>query len=189
MTDTCKYTDLAKFKIEKDFRWRSPFIVQLWWLVQSLLIHPSPQFMYAWRRFLWTLFGAEIGENVLIRPSARVTYPWKVKIGHNSWIGDRAELYSLGPIIIGDNAVISQDCYLCAASHDYKKIDFPLVQKTILIKDEAWIAAGAFIAPGVTIGNGAIIGARSVVLNDVMDAEICAGNPAKTIKNRQPSEG
>lgn len=182
---TKDYMDLSKFKVDKDFRGRSPFIVQLWWLVQALLVHPTPQFMYGWRRFWWKAFGAEIGNNVLIRPSARVTYPWKVKIGDNSWIGDRAELYSLGPIIVGNNAVISQDAYLCAATHDHNKSDFPLIQKAIFVKDEAWVAAGAFIAPGVTIGKGAIIGARSVVLEDVAEAQIWAGNPAKVIKNRE----
>lgn len=185
MTQSNDYIDLSKFKVEADFRGRSAVVVQLWWIVQALLVHPSPQFMYGWRRFLWKLFGAEIGEGVLIRPSVRVTYPWKVKIGDYSWIGDRAELYSLGPIIIGDHAVVSQDSYLCAATHDYKRVDFPLVERAIFVKDQAWIAAGAFVAPGVTIGKGAIIGARSVVLDDVPESTIWAGNPAKKIKTRQ----
>lgn len=179
-----KYQDLSKFSVARDFRGRPAWMVQLWWIVQGLLIHPSPQFMYAWRRFLWRLFGAKIGEGVLIRPSARVTYPWKVTVGDYSWIGDRAELYSLGPIVIGKHTVVSQDSYLCAATHDYKQVDFPLVDKEIRVDDEAWIAAGSFIAPGVTIGKGAIIGAQSVVLKDIAEGIICAGNPARQIGKR-----
>lgn len=184
-TEPTTYMDLSRFKVPPDFRGRPAWVAQLWWMVQSLLIHTSPQFMYGWRRFLWKLFGAEIGDGVLIRPSARVTYPWKVSIGRNSWIGDRAELYSLGPIEIGSDAVVSQDSYLCAATHDHAKPDFPLVAKAIRVEDQVWIAAGCFIAPGVSVGRGAILGARSVVLRDVPAAAIYAGNPAKLLKTRR----
>jgi putative colanic acid biosynthesis acetyltransferase WcaF len=178
------YIDLARFKVEPGFRGRPAFVVQLWWIVQGLLIRPSPQFMYGWRRFLWQLFGAEVGKGVLIRPTARVTYPWKVKVGARSWIGDGAELYSLGEIDIGSDAVISQQVYLCAGTHDYTKLDFPLVAKPIRIEDQAWLAAGCFIAPGVTVGRGAIIGAKSVVLSDMPPAMICYGHPARPVKPR-----
>lgn len=179
-----RYMDLNLFAVEKDFRGRSAIFVQLWWLVQSLLIHTSPQFMYGWRRFLWRLFGAKLGETVLIRPSARVTYPWKVKVGAHSWIGDNVVLYSLAPIEIGDNSVISQGTHLCAGTHDYTKIDFPLIARSIIVENEVWIAASCFVAPGITIKRGAIIGACSVVLNDVKEATICAGNPAREIRHR-----
>ncbi len=178
------YMDLSISKVPPGFRGRSAFVVQLWWLVQAWLIRPSPQFMYGWRRFWLRLFGASVGKNVLIRPTARVTYPWKIKIGDYSWIGDFAELYSLGPIEIGSHAVVSQHCYICAATHDHTKPDFPLLAKPVRIEDQAWIAAGCFIAPGITIGKGAIVGAHSVVLKDIPGAMICAGNPARPIKQR-----
>lgn len=183
-TEQPEYLDLSRFKVPPGFRGRPAWVVQLWWMVQSLLIHTSPQFMYGWRRFLWQLFGAKIGHGVLIRPSARVTYPWKVSIGDCSWIGDRVELYSLGPIDIGSNSVVSQDSYLCAATHDYTKPDFPLVMKPIRIEDQVWIASGCFVAPGITVGRGAVLGARSVALRDIPSAEIWAGYPAKSIKSR-----
>ncbi|MBL4654138.1 MAG: colanic acid biosynthesis acetyltransferase WcaF, partial [Flavobacteriales bacterium] len=87
------YQKLDQFKLPHGFRGRSVLIVQLWWLVQSTLFAMSPQFMYGWRVMLLRLFGAKVGEGVIIRPSVRVTYPWKVKVGHHVWIGDHAELY------------------------------------------------------------------------------------------------
>lgn len=159
-------------------------IVQLWWLVQSTLFGMSPQFMYGWRRFLLKLFGAEVGKCVLIRPTVRVTYPWKVKIGDHVWIGDHAELYSLGEIEIGADVVISQRSYLCAATHDHTKPSFDMFAKKIAIEDQAWIAADVFVAPGVTIGRGSMIGARSSVFSDMPEAMICLGSPAKPIKPR-----
>lgn len=179
-----QYIDLSQFRMDPSFRGRSAFMVQAWWLVQDWLIRPSPQFMFGWRRFLWRLFGAKVGKDVLIRPTARVTYPWKVRIGDRSWVGDHAELYSLGAIKIGSDAVISQHVYLCTGTHDFTRIDFPLIAKPIHVEDQAWIAAGCFVAPGVTIGLGTIIAARSFVLKDMPSAMICAGHPAKPIKHR-----
>jgi len=176
--------DLSLFKMEGSLRGKSAFVVQVWWLVQDWLIRPSPQFMYGWRRFWWRLFGATLGNDVLIRPTARVTYPWKVTIGARCWIGDGAELYSLGPIEIGDDAVVSQGVYLCTGTHDYSEQSFSLVTRPIRIEDQAWIAAGSFVAPGVTIGRGAVIGARSLVLEDMPAGMVCAGHPAKPVKKR-----
>lgn len=179
-----EYQKLDLFRLPKGFRGRSAIVVQLWWLVQSTLFAMSPQFMFSWRRWLLKLFGAEIGVDVLIRPSVRVTYPWKVKIGDRVWIGDNAELYSLGEIEIGADAVISQKSYLCAATHDFTKTTFDMVDRRITIKEQAWVATDCFIAPGVTIGKGAVIGARSSVYKDMPEGMICLGNPAKPVKPR-----
>lgn len=140
--------------------------------------------MFGWRRFLLKLFGAKIGKGVLIRPSVRVTYPWNVRIGEHVWIGDHAELYSLGEIEIGSNVVISQRSYLCAATHDYTKPSFDMIAKNINIGDQVWIAADVFVAPGVTIGRGALIGARSSVFGDMPEGMICMGSPAKADRQR-----
>ena len=115
---TREFQDLERFRVPPGFRGRTGFVVLLWQLVQSTLFGLSPQPLYAWRRALLRLFGAKIGRKVLVRPTARVTYPWKVEIGDCSWIGDHAELYSLDRISIGRNAAISQRSYLCTASHD-----------------------------------------------------------------------
>ena len=120
---------LLKFKVPSNFRGANALKVQCWWLVDFLFFKLSPQVMYGWRRFLLRLFGAKIGKGVIIRPSATITYPWKVSIGDHSWIGDNVDLYSLGNIEIGANVVISQRSYLCAASHDYTKEDFPIWSK------------------------------------------------------------
>lgn len=175
---------LAKFKLPAGFRGRSAFIVQLWWFTDFFFFKPSPQIMYGWRRFLLRLFGAKIGKSVIIRPSVTITYPWKISIGDYSWIGDNVELYSLGEIEIGKNVVISQRSYLCAASHNYTKEDFPIWSKKITIEDECWLATDVYVAPGVTIGNGTVVGARSSVFKNLPAERICFGNPATVIRKR-----
>jgi len=178
------YQSLNKFTLSKDFRGRSAITVQLWWAVQSSLFSWSPQFAYKWRNFLLRCFGAKIGKSVIIRPTVRITYPWKLTIGDFSWVGDNAELYTLGEIEIGSNVVVSQKSYLCAATHDYTKETFDMIDKKITIEDEVWVAADVYIAPGITVKKGALVGARSSVFNDLPAGMICVGSPAKPVKSR-----
>ena len=180
-----KWQDLSKFKVPEGFRGKSKGIVQLWWLVQSTAFALSPQPFYGWRNWLLRLFGAEIGTGVRIRASARVTYPWKIKIGDNSWIGDRTELYSLYNISIGSNTCVSQDCYLCTGSHDQGKVDFSYACAEINIGDQVWLAAGNFIGPGVDVGYGTVVGARSVVLKSLRSESLYAGHPVRYISERR----
>jgi len=176
--------DLSTHRLPPNFRGRPAWFVQIWWLVQSLFFHTSPQVFYGWRRFLLRLFGAKIGKNVIVRPTATITYPWKLTIGDDSWIGDHVTLYTLGPIVIGRDAVVSQHSYLAAASHDYTKPSFDIFAKQITIEDEAWVAAHCFIGPGVTVGRGAVVGSCSVAFKDVPPMMVCMGNPLKVIRPR-----
>jgi len=110
--------------------------------------------------------------------------PWNLEIGDESAVGEAALLYSLGPIRIGSRATISQRAHLCAATHDFRKRDLPLVRLPIEIGDEVWVCADAFVGPGVTIGHGAVAGARAVVVKDVAPWTVVGGNPAKQIGTR-----
>ncbi|MFL5731031.1 MAG: putative colanic acid biosynthesis acetyltransferase [Cytophagaceae bacterium] len=171
--------------MDKGFRGRNALVVQLWWLTDSLFFRPSPQLFYGWRRFLLRLFGAKIGRKAIIRPTARITYPWKLSIGDNSWIGDDVVLYSLGNISIGKNSVVSQKSYLCAASHDYMKPSFDIFSSPVTIEDEVWIATDVFVGPGVSIGKASVIGARSSVFRSIEGGFIYAGNPLRQIRKRE----
>ena len=178
------FQDLTIFRVPPGFRGRSGVVVLLWQLVQASLFGLSPQPLYAWRRALLRLFGAKIGKGVIVRPTVRITYPWKVAIGDFSWIGDHVELYSLDRITIGSNSVVSQRSYLCTASHDIRDVAFPYVTGPIVICDQAWVAADVFVAPGVTVGRGAVVGMRSTVLNDVPASMIAVGAPAESRRER-----
>ena len=176
---------LNTFQLPKNFRGKNAFIVQLWWIVQGTIFRMSPQFLYGFRRFLLRLFGAKIGKKVIVRPTVKITYPWKVTIGDYSWVGDDVVLYSLGEIEIGKNVVISQKSYLCSGSHDYLKGDFPIFAKKISIEDECWLATDVFIAPGIRVGSATVVASRSSVYKDLPPNKICIGNPAKVIRERK----
>jgi putative colanic acid biosynthesis acetyltransferase WcaF len=179
-----KYQDLSSFKVPDSFRGKSKITVQIWWIVQGTLFSWSPQFLYGWRAFLLRSFGAQIGKNVKIRSSVQITYPWKVKIGDYTWVGDDCMLYSLGDISIGSHVAIAHKVYFNTGGHEYDKKTFDIFFKPVVIEDECWITNDVYVAPGVTIGKGTIVGARSSVLKDLPPGKICVGTPAQPIKDR-----
>jgi putative colanic acid biosynthesis acetyltransferase WcaF len=180
-----KWQDLARFRLPPNFRGRPAWFVQLWWVMQATGFAWSPQLFYGWRRFLLRLFGAKIGRGAMIRPSVKVTYPWKLTLGNYAWVGDNVVLYTLGEIDIGDDAVVSQSSYLCTGSHDEARPGFDIFAKPIKVEREAWVATDVFIAPGVTIGAGAVVGARSSVFQNIPADMVAMGHPARVIRRRR----
>src|SRR5581483_9887634 len=88
----------------------------------------SPRLAYAWRNFLLRLLGARVGRNVRIYPRARIFFPWNLRVGDETTIGDDALIYNLGAITLGKQVTISHGAQLCAGSHDYSRSDFPLLK-------------------------------------------------------------
>ncbi|EPF15775.1 MULTISPECIES: colanic acid biosynthesis acetyltransferase WcaF [Cedecea] len=176
--------ELSGFSVPRGFRGAGGIKVQLWWAVQATLFAWSPQVLYPWRAFLLRLFGAKVGKKVVIRPSVKITYPWKLTLGDHAWVGDDAVLYTLGEIVVGANSVVSQKCYLCTGSHDYMSKHFDITQAPIVIGEKCWLATDVFVSPGVTIGDGCVVGARSSVYKSLPANAICRGNPAVKIRER-----
>lgn len=136
-------------------------------------------------RTLWLrIFGAKMGRCCHVYPSVRIYAPWNLTLGEWTCIGPRVEIYDKGTIRIGSESVISQNAYLCTASHDISDPHMALVTKPIIIGNHVWVAAKATVLPGVKIGDGAVIGACSVVTKDVSPWKVAAGNPAVERKDR-----
>ena len=156
----------------------------LWHVVWLLLFRPTPWFMGAWRSWLLKLFGAKIGF-ARFHASCRVWAPWLLECGNEVYIDMNVNLYNAYGIAIGDRVVISQNVFLCSASHDYKDPEYALIGGKIVVGDDAWIAADVFIGPGVKIGNGTVVGARAVVVKDTPEWVVVAGHPARVLKERK----
>jgi galactoside O-acetyltransferase len=131
----------------------------------------------------------------------------KVEIGDHTFINGGTSLISRNHIQIGNYVTIAWGCTLYdhnSHSLDYrerqkdidrqitdytrgdsfiKSKDWSVVKsKPIIIEDNVWIGFDSVILNGVTIGEGAIVGARSVVREDVEPWTVIAGNPAQIIK-------
>jgi putative colanic acid biosynthesis acetyltransferase WcaF len=145
----------------------------------------SPVRLHGWRSFLARRFGADIGRGVHIYPRATIWAPWNLSMGDRSCLADGVGCYNVALIQIGEEVVISQDAYLCTATHDYNDRSFPLLAAPIVIESHAWIAAGAFLSPGITVHRGAVVGARAVVTSNVPAWCVLAGNPARVVNTRK----
>lgn len=182
------FVDLRRYDQSWFDRGRPGWFVLLWWLVQAITFPLSPHPLNGFRSWILRLFGARVGKGVIIRPTARVTFPWKVEIGDYSWIGDDVVLYSLEQIRIGRHCIISQKSYLCTGSHDIYDPAFGLQTAGITIGNGAWIATDCFIAPGVEVGANAVIGARSSVFGNIPAEQVCWGSPCRPHYLRKMNE-
>ncbi|KJV03317.1 WcaF family extracellular polysaccharide biosynthesis acetyltransferase [Rhodococcus sp. PML026] len=158
--------NLAKFTGSNYDKGRG-VIWQITWLFISGAV-----FMRWWcpnsaRSAILRLFGAQIGGGVVIKPQVKIHWPWKLEVGDNSWIGEKAWILNLESVSIGHDTCISQDVLICTGSHDYKSETFEFDNAPIKIGDRTWIAARSTVLRGVTIGNDALVGCNSLVTRDV----------------------
>ena len=157
----------------------------LWGAVYAMLFRPSPRPLYGWRRWLLRLFGARIASTASIYPKVRCWGPWNLTIGEYVGIADHVDLYCVAPIEIGSHTTISQYTYLCGATHDFERVERPVVAMPITVGRYCWLAADVFVGPGVTIGDGTVVGARSSVFHDLPGWKICVGTPARVLRDRK----
>lgn len=163
---------------------RERMLETLWDIFGQPLMRLTFHNWYGLRRRLLNFFGADIDPTARIRPSAKISYPWRLKVGAHTAVGDHSILFCLGPISIGARCTISQYTHLCSASHDYTTRAMTLINKPIVIEDDAWIAADVFVGPGVTVGKDCVVGARSTVLHSLPAGMICTGDSAHPIAPR-----
>lgn len=101
-----------------------------------------------------------------------------MRIGSNTRISGSAKLDKTNPkgVHIGNNTAISFGVSII--THDFvngKHVD-------TFIGDNCFLGGNAIIHPGVRIGDHCIIGAGSVVMSDIPNNTIAAGNPARLIR-------
>jgi acetyltransferase-like isoleucine patch superfamily enzyme len=107
-------------------------------------------------------------------------------IGDDFFIGVQCYLNGAAGIQIGDRVTIAHGAMIFSDSgpntSPWLQKHYPIHGAPIIIGDDVWIGAKAMILPGVTIGNKCVIGAGSLVKENVPDGSVVAGNPAKIIK-------
>ena len=136
---------------------------------------------------LVNLYGCEIGDGTRI--GAFVEIRRSVKVGRNvkiqafAFIPDGVTLED--GVFIGPHVCFTNDLYPRSVHADGELVE-PSDWQTIstLVKSRAAIGANATIRCGVVIGAGAMVGAGSVVLHDVPDGAVVAGNPARPIRRK-----
>lgn len=157
----------------------------VWQAVYVLLFRTSPRPLHIWRAGLLRLFGAKLGRDCHIYPKAVIWAPWNLSCEDVVAIADEAIVYNPRLITLKSHCTISQQAYLCGATHDYDDPAFPMTSAPITIGRYAWVCARATVLLGVTVGEGAVLGLGSVTSKDLEPWSIYSGLPAKKIKDRK----
>ncbi len=111
-----------------------------------------------------------------------------LSIGNNCYIGRFAMFACMNEICIGNDVMISDRVYIGDCNHGYSLRDLPIKDQymfsngPVSIGDGSWLGINVAVMPNVRIGKGCVIGANSVVTQDVPDYHIVAGAPARVIK-------
>jgi putative colanic acid biosynthesis acetyltransferase WcaF len=166
------------------FNWQNKFRRLVWLIAWTVFFRTSPVPFHGWRCQLLRLFGARLGRNHFIYPNARIWAPWLLETGDVVTIGRGAEIYNPGGVSLGDRTIISQDAYLCGASHDYQSPEFTFFARPIRTEAQVWICARAMILPGVHCMTGSVLGAGSIATRNLEAWAVYAGNPAKLVRQR-----
>ncbi len=154
-------------------RWKEA----LWLLISGCLVAtwlPGS----GWRRHILRAFGAQIAPGVVCKPGIRVKFPWRLRVGVHSWIGEDVWIDNIAPVTIGAHACLSQGAYLCTGSHDWTRASFDLIARPIEVADHAWVGAFAKMAPGSTLGEGAVLAMGSLGKGQMASWTIYVGTPA-----------
>jgi putative colanic acid biosynthesis acetyltransferase WcaF len=181
--------DLSTFA-PKDFdRGASRLKEALWIVVRTVFFEWLPGRWYGLRRCLLRAFGAKLGRGVVVKPGARVTFPWKLTVGDHVWLGEDCWLLNLAEIVLEDNVALAHRVFLATGNHDITSATFDLVVKPIRICRGAWLTAGTYVGPGVTIGEHAVLCMGSVATKDMKPYGIYRGNPAQEVGIRRIRSG
>lgn len=121
---------------------------------------------------------------------------WKynpsIKIGNGCNFGEYNHITAIDSITIGDGVLTGRWVTITDNAHgkiDYQSLSHPPQERELCSKGpvrigcNVWIGDKATILPGVTIGDGVVIGANSVVVNDLPSYCVAVGNPARIVKN------
>jgi maltose O-acetyltransferase len=172
-------------KVKRGFFW-----LMYYWFARHL---PRSHVRYAFgsrsiRAFLLKRLFKSFGRKVDIGPKVFFFNMSESEIGDYSGIG----IYSyVSTVKIGRDVMIGDELLALSQDHEFANTEIPMrmqgfrEDQPIVIEDDVWIGSRVIILPGIKICRGSIVGAGSVVTEDVPAYTIVAGNPARQIGRRR----
>lgn len=142
-----------------------------------------------------------IGSGVFVGPNSwievmRFTGPpaqSAITIGDGTSIAGFCTITAVQRVVIEPRVLMARNVYISDHSHAYGQRERAIKDQGVTgvapvrIAEGAWLGHGVVVCPGVTIGRNAVVGANSVVRDDVPDFCVAVGAPARVVR-RVPEE-
>lgn len=136
--------------------------------------------------------AVDIGDSVYIGRNSIVSAKYgRISLGSGVNIGSHCRIATQTTLEIGNSVLIAAYVYIGGGNHRSSSLDVPLMEQGmdlrggVKIGANSWIGTKSTIVDGVTIGRDVIVGAHSLVRQDVPDRAIVAGVPANIIRYRE----
>jgi acetyltransferase-like isoleucine patch superfamily enzyme len=133
----------------------------------------------------------QIGKGTLLEPMCWITIAdsGRVEIGEGCFLNIGTMVAAQERVTIGDHTMFANGCFVSDAAHRYDDPDKPVTWQGFTSKgptrigDNVWLGANVVVTSGVTIGERCVVGANSVVTQDIPPFSIAAGAPAKVLRD------
>lgn len=136
------------------------------------------------RNTLGKIIGEPVDVTTTLFPPFTINFGKFTRVGKHVFINHGCSFLDLGGITIEDHVLIGPQVKLVTENHPLNPEDRRgMLAKPILIKENAWIGAGATLLPGVTIGKNSVVAAGALVTKDVPPDTVVGGIPAKILKS------
>ncbi|MDY6939151.1 MAG: sugar O-acetyltransferase [Cyanobacteriota bacterium] len=135
-------------------------------------------------RLLQELIPA-MGRDAWIEPPFYCDYGSNIVIGDKFFCNFNCVILDVAPVTIGSRVLLGPAVQIYAATHPLKasiRRSGLELGNAIEIGDDVWIGGGAIVCPGVRIGARSVIGAGSVVTQDIPEGVVAVGNPCRVLR-------
>jgi len=113
--------------------------------------------------------------------------PGQLRIGARCVFGFNNHIAAVREVLIEDDVLTANNVYISDNYHEYENVEVPVMQQPIRYRRNVRIGRGTWIGEnvcviGASVGSNCVIGANSVVTQDVPDYSVAVGAPAKVIR-------
>ncbi len=141
-----------------------------------------------------TMIGPYVSLSAGMAPGQAMVSDPVVSIGDRTLIGRGSHIVGHFSIEIGDDIQTGPYVYITDQNHVYEDPDVPIgrqwpVESSVVIGSGSWLGTGVVVLPGARIGRNVVVGAGSVVTDELPDCSVAVGVPAKVVKRYEPGVG
>ena len=112
----------------------------------------------------------------------------RIEIGDRTSIAGYCVLSAAVRVSIGRGVLFARNVYIADHRHGFQLADRAILDqpledlRAVVVEDDAWLGQNVVLLPGVTVGRGAVVGANSVIREDVPPRCVVAGAPGRVVR-------